>query len=553
MQRVSSLNGSGPATHAAAFGIKDRRSSSLTLPPRLALLEDERLVWLVARGSQRAFATVYERYQPQLYAYCYLLLHNDDDAYDTLQATFTRALAALRQGERNGSLRPLLFRIAREEAISLDRDRAAAAEDRRTAARLRWTEDGAEERARLALLMADLRDLPELQRSALLMRELAGLSHHEIATALGISTQGAKQATFRARRSLAEVQRGRSLACEEVRRMISHLDGRMFRRRSVRAHLRDCRGCTAFAAGITTRRADLQALAPPLAPALASRLMAHLSRMGSGHRAGLTAGWAGKTFGPSLAAKALLAVAIAVTAASAVTGAITLTKHDRRGPAVAPPAHRGQAGGRAHRRERWPSRASSSMRANRRNHFNRGSDVQAHGRLSPGSAEARSADGDVLAAFTDANVTAAAPRQPLLSLGPVAKSTRRSGATDGRVHPHGASRPATRQSRAAGAASGAPHSDRPPRESGVQAHAGAKGTDVASPPRGGSEGEGRGATTHIPELIQPVLSAQAPATPGAGQPQSAQGIASSAQNASAPAAGPNLGSSSLALPLTGSS
>src|SRR2546425_1023408 len=154
MQRMSSLDGTGRAARAA-LGLTDLRPSSRTLPPRLAVLADERLAWLVARGSKRALSTLYERYESQLYAYCYLLLH-----------------------------------------------------------------------------------------------ELTGLSHSEIATSLGISTQGAKQAIFHARRSLAELQGGRSLACEEVRRMISHRDGRIFRRRSVRAHLRDCRDCTAFAAAI---------------------------------------------------------------------------------------------------------------------------------------------------------------------------------------------------------------------------------------------------------------------------------------------------------------
>ena len=38
----------------------------------------------------------------------------------------------------------------------------------------------AENRARMALLMADLAKLPERQRAALLMRELNGLSHAEI-------------------------------------------------------------------------------------------------------------------------------------------------------------------------------------------------------------------------------------------------------------------------------------------------------------------------------------------------------------------------------------
>src|SRR5438876_8432734 len=115
MRRTSWMSSSVPAA-AEAYRTTDNREQSKKIPPRLGLLEDERLARLVSRGSERAFATLYERYHRQLYAYCYLLLHDDEDAYDALQAAVTRALAALREGQREGFLRPWLFRLAREEA-----------------------------------------------------------------------------------------------------------------------------------------------------------------------------------------------------------------------------------------------------------------------------------------------------------------------------------------------------------------------------------------------------------------------------------------------------
>src|SRR5205823_8577341 len=136
----------------------------------------------------------------------------------------TPALDALRRGDRDELFRPWLFRIANAEAHALARTRAAsaAAAARAEPPPLPWVAEPAEERARLALLVSDLRELPELQRSALLMRELTGLSHQEIATALGISRQSARQAIFHARRSLEDFREGRDLFCEEVRRLLSH-------------------------------------------------------------------------------------------------------------------------------------------------------------------------------------------------------------------------------------------------------------------------------------------------------------------------------------------
>ena len=49
-----------------------------------------------------------------------------------------------------------------------------------------------------------LRSLPEPQRAAIVMREMEGLSHEEIAAALGVSGGAARQAIYRARRALRD-------------------------------------------------------------------------------------------------------------------------------------------------------------------------------------------------------------------------------------------------------------------------------------------------------------------------------------------------------------
>ena len=116
MQRVAALM---RATSAARGGTQQARLSHAKLPARLLLREDERLARRVAGGSDRAVAALSKRYSEQLYTYCFLLLHDTDDAYHALQATLARALAALRRGEGHGFLRPWLFRIAHDEVTSL--------------------------------------------------------------------------------------------------------------------------------------------------------------------------------------------------------------------------------------------------------------------------------------------------------------------------------------------------------------------------------------------------------------------------------------------------
>ena len=309
---------------------------------RISLFGDERLARLVEGGSERAFAGIYERYHRSLYRYCRSIVREDADAQDALQSAFASAFVALRRGQLDAPLRPWLFRIAHNEAVSLLRRRRSDVELADAAEQ--WVgsaEDRAAERARLALLVADLRALSDRQLGALVMRELSGLSHEEIAIALETSVGAAKQTIFEARRALMEFAEGRSMMCEEVRRMVSDGDGRAFRSRRVCAHLRDCAGCTVFAAAIPARRDDLQALAPVLAPAASAAMLARVMGAGSGHGASggagaVAAGAAGKTVGATLAAKALVSAAVLATAAAGVTGVSTVPRHEhhaKRAPA----------------------------------------------------------------------------------------------------------------------------------------------------------------------------------------------------------------------------
>src|SRR5829696_7867993 len=151
-----------------------------------------------ARGDDAAFAVVYERHHQALYRYCRSILRHDEDAQDALQSTMTRAFAALQDEQRDFELRPWLFRIAHNEAISILRRRRETGElDEQPA--LGELEDRVAEREELRLLQLDLADLPERQRAALVLRELNGLSHAEIGVVLETSAASVKQTIFEAR------------------------------------------------------------------------------------------------------------------------------------------------------------------------------------------------------------------------------------------------------------------------------------------------------------------------------------------------------------------
>jgi RNA polymerase sigma factor (sigma-70 family) len=173
------------------------------LGPTLRAQPDRRLVDLVRDGYDAAFEEIVRRYRRPLDRFAAAIVGGRSE--DITQDALSKALLALRGSEREIELRPWLYRIVRNTALNDLRDRAPATEQ------LTETMPGApsaaaevEAREELRDLMERLGALPEPQRAALVMRELEGLSHDEIAAALGVSGGAARQTIFRARAALRE-------------------------------------------------------------------------------------------------------------------------------------------------------------------------------------------------------------------------------------------------------------------------------------------------------------------------------------------------------------
>jgi len=236
-------------------------------------LSDSRLTRRAVRGSSRAFEAIFERYHQELYRYCAAIVGNSADAQDAVQNTMVKVLRALPGEERRIELKPWLYRIAHNEAIEIVRRRVPAEEiDPDSLLAPASAADQVVARERLRHLVADVAELPERQRGALVMRELGGLGFEEIGAALGTTAATARQTLYEARLGLQRMSEGREMDCAEAMRAISDGDRRLLRGRKLRAHLRACEGCRAFGAGIESRRADLALVAPLPAAAVAGVL-----------------------------------------------------------------------------------------------------------------------------------------------------------------------------------------------------------------------------------------------------------------------------------------
>jgi RNA polymerase sigma factor (sigma-70 family) len=337
------------------------RGRALLLPRRLlAALDDERLVEQLRRGNAAAFEVIYDRHHRGILAYCRHLLGSREEAEDVLQHTFVAAHEGIVAGEREIKLKAWLYTIARNRCLSVLRARREypAELDARESAGLA---EEVQQRADLRELLADLHELPEPQRAALVLMEAADLSHAEIAQVLECDVAKVKSLVFQARSGLIERRQARETPCEEIREQLATLRGGALRRGPLRRHLKACPGCTAYREEIRRQR-QMLALALPVIPSVGLResALAAVGLGGTGTAAALGGGAAaggaaaggalaggggaassgglGAAMGALAAKVGVAKVAVAVVAGSAAVGggtvAITQTADAPRGAPV---------------------------------------------------------------------------------------------------------------------------------------------------------------------------------------------------------------------------
>src|SRR4051812_10346165 len=278
--------------------------------PLLRLQSDERLIALVRRGNHHAFEALVGRYQSRLLAFCRHMLSSKEDAEDVLQEVFAAAFNAILADEREINVRPWLYRIARNRSLNhLRRTQAVGVDsmDVHLSENGLTTADKVHTREDFRLLMGDVQDLPETQRTALLLREIDALSYEQIAEAMETTVPSVKSLLVRARVSLAEAAEARLLSCEEVRLELGEVaEGLRKTSPPVRRHLRQCERCQTFRKQLRSTNKALAAVMPVAPLLLAKKLiLAHLfgttAAAGGG---GAAAGAGGAAAGSAAAAGA---------------------------------------------------------------------------------------------------------------------------------------------------------------------------------------------------------------------------------------------------------
>lgn len=169
----------------------------------------------LATRSEQAFGALYDRHTPVMYRFALRRTGTRDAAENAVQEAWMRAMRALPGFEWRSQLRSWLLGITLNCCREGRAARLRVVESVDSDDRLEWIQERHAARSGGSTPATELRtdleravnELPSGAREVLLLHDVEGLTHGEIATALGISAGTSKSQLFRARTLLRRALR----------------------------------------------------------------------------------------------------------------------------------------------------------------------------------------------------------------------------------------------------------------------------------------------------------------------------------------------------------
>ena len=178
---------------------------------------DDHLVEQARRGDTGAFDRLIVRYQRRVYSVCYNMTSSHEDADDLVQETFTKAYRSLHRFHGRSTFYTWLYAIASNLALNVLRKRKR----RPTSSLDALDEEGfandpafidhgitgdTPRRVRMREIQEKLNEalgeLSEDHRAVIVLHDIEGVPHTEIARILGVSEGTVRSRLFYARRLL---------------------------------------------------------------------------------------------------------------------------------------------------------------------------------------------------------------------------------------------------------------------------------------------------------------------------------------------------------------
>lgn len=166
-------------------------------------LTDDAVVACVRAGDTPRFELIMRRYNRRLYRAARAILRDDDEAKDALQEAYVQAYMHLDQFQGRAKLSSWLTRITVNEALRRARRRDRVGEVEKQMSHIAAPVRGPEQEAVRAELRRALEsavdELPQIFRTAFVLRDVEELSTAETADCLGIPEETVKTRLHRAR------------------------------------------------------------------------------------------------------------------------------------------------------------------------------------------------------------------------------------------------------------------------------------------------------------------------------------------------------------------
>ena len=177
-----------------------------------ARLDDRELIDAAQGGDREAFEELVRRTYPDTYTLAWRLTGNEEDARDVAQEAYLRAWRGIGKFRGDAQFSTWLYRITANAASTYLRKQR-----RRRTVTLDLIDDPietageyqpaamAEANDLLDRLTIAIDELPTKLRQVVVLRDVYGMAHEQIATELGITETAAKVRLHRARRKLRDV------------------------------------------------------------------------------------------------------------------------------------------------------------------------------------------------------------------------------------------------------------------------------------------------------------------------------------------------------------
>ena len=165
---------------------------------------ERQLARRAARGDREALRSLYEEYSEQLFAVAYRLTESSADARDVVHDVFCRLPRAIRRFDPERPLGPWLRSVATRAALDQLRTERRRREIPISSAPHELPEEASPEFPVLNSIMVEraLSSLPGELRTVVILKDMEGYSHREIAELLQVSRSTSEGRLSKARKLL---------------------------------------------------------------------------------------------------------------------------------------------------------------------------------------------------------------------------------------------------------------------------------------------------------------------------------------------------------------